>query len=218
MDLSYDKLIEICESLDSGSLASFARTSKDIYWTCQSILEERYARYRPAIEYLSKLDPNTIEVSLTEYNLDTLKYLNLGRFKNLTRLNCDYNQLINLEGIENCTNLLLINCFNNNLTSLKGIENCTNLEILNCYTNELKNLNYLYNSISLETLNVSDNELTDLKGIENCINLTDLYCENNLLTSLKGIENCTNLRKLYCGDNPLKSLDYIPPSVTYVNT
>ena len=48
---------------------------------------------------------------------------------------CHNNQLTNLEGIENLTNLKKLYCDNNQLTSLEGIENLTKLERLLCRRN-----------------------------------------------------------------------------------
>jgi len=51
--------------------------------------------------------------------------------KKLTKLNCSFNKLTSLKGIENLTKLEYLDCSFNNLTSLKGIEKLTNLTYLN---------------------------------------------------------------------------------------
>ena len=110
-------------------------------------------------------------------------------YDQITQLNCSNNQLTNLEGIENLTNLVYLSCWNNQLTSLEGIENLIDLEYLSC----------------------ERNQLTSLDGIENLINLKYLYCQNNQLTSLEGIEKLTNLQIISCRDNQFspKYIDYI---------
>ena len=100
-------------------------------------------------------------------------------FDQITELNCSYNQLTSLDGIEKLRNLEILYCYYNHLTSLRGIENLRNLEVIWCYYNQL----------------------TSLEEIENLRNLKELYCSNNQLTSLEGIENLNNLKELWCRNN-----------------
>jgi Leucine-rich repeat (LRR) protein len=106
-------------------------------------------------------------------------YSNENIWKNITEINCSYNDLENLNGIENCINLKYLNCSHNNLTSLKGIENLVNLRILCCNNNKLENLNEIENLTKLKLLNYFHNNLTNLNGIENLTNLKILNCKNN---------------------------------------
>ena len=78
-------------------------------------------------------------------------------YDQITGLDCSFNQLSSLEGIENLVNLEKLWCYNNQLTSLEGIENLVNLQVLSC----------------------SSNQLTSLEGIENLVNLKILYCSSN---------------------------------------
>ena len=77
----------------------------------------------------------------------------------LTHLDCSYENITSLEGIELLINLNTLFCYENYLTSLKGIENLTNLTHLNC----------------------SYNLLTSLKGVENLKSLYYIDCANNPL-------------------------------------
>ncbi len=78
-------------------------------------------------------------------------------YDQITQLDCSNKNLINLEGIENLSNLEHLNCGSNNLTNLKGVENLSNLKGLRC----------------------SNNHLTNLNGIENLKKLKELICWNN---------------------------------------
>jgi Leucine-rich repeat (LRR) protein len=139
---------------------------------------------------------------------DYNKWVKLGCPKNdnITILNCSFNQLTSLVGIENLINLTELYCSDNQLTNLESIKNLTNLTFLNCSDNQLTNLESIKNLTNLTFLNCSDNQLTNLENIKNLTNLTILYCGNNQLSSLVGIENLTNLTILYCGNNQLSSL------------
>ena len=136
------------------------------------------------LKYYENIDPYEeeweSEEPYTEFEnwLLTL-YPDENEWSEIKALNCSYNNLTSLKGIENLRNLKVFGCFYNDLTSLEGIENLRNLEVLYC----------------------SSNKLTSLKGIENLRNLKVLWCYNNNLTSLEGIENLTNLKGLYCHNN-----------------
>jgi hypothetical protein len=78
-------------------------------------------------------------------------------YDQINHLNCSFQRLNSLEGIEKLINLKVLWCWHNNLTSLNGIENLINLEELYC----------------------RNNNLTDLNGIENLINLKRLNCDYN---------------------------------------
>jgi Leucine-rich repeat (LRR) protein len=136
----------------------------------------------------SNIDPYGEE----DWEYDNLSpVLQLARKQNkpydqIIELDCSYNQLTSLEGIENLVNLEGLYCSDNQLTSLEGIENLINLKELIC----------------------SNNQLTSLEGIENLIHLKGLYCSDNQLNSLEGIENLINLKKLWCSNNQFSN-DYI---------
>ncbi len=102
-------------------------------------------------------------------------------FINITGLNCDFNQLTNLD-LSNNNALTELFCKNNQLTSLVFGDNISNMTIV-----------------------CRDNQLTSL-DVSTCINLYSLICSYNDLTSLD-LSNNTNLSHIYCGANQLVSLD-----------
>ncbi len=97
-------------------------------------------------------------------------------WKKITYINCQFENLINLDGIENLVNLELLRCYNNQLTKL-NLDNL-NLKVLYCYNNQLTELN-----------------------LDKLVNLEYLYCEYNLLTELN-LDNL-NLKHLNCSNNKL---------------
>jgi Leucine-rich repeat (LRR) protein len=126
----------------------------------------------------------------------------LEAFVNLTRLECSYNQLTNLDVSAN-TLLERLDCVGNQLTSLDVSANAA-LTTLRCSSNQLTGLDVSANT-ALTTLRCSNNQLTSLDISANTA-LTYLDCDNNQLTSLDVRAN-TLLERLYCGRNQLTSLD-----------
>ena len=133
--------------------------------------------------------------------------------------NDDYVTTANINTVTN------LNVHNQNIADLTGIEDFTDLTILYCYQNQLTNIDITYNT-ALTSLWCSENQLTDLDISQNTA-LTQLYCGNNQLTSLDVSHNTalikincfinllntldtshnTTLTELYCGRNQLNNLD-----------
>ena len=107
----------------------------------------------------------------------------------MTELNCSYNILTSLEGLENCTALTELDCSYSLLASLEGLENCTALTELIC----------------------SCNSLTSLEGLENCTALTRLVFHSNNLTSLPPF--LTGFRRLAYIDDRDNPIETIPLQV-----
>lgn len=122
-------------------------------------------------------------------------------FTNLIVLNCNNNQLINLDVTES-NSLVYLECNVNQLTSL-GITGLSGLKVLYCSVNQLTNLN-LTGLNSLEELQCGHNQLSTL-NVSEPINLNLLACSNNQLTTLD-VTELYNLYVLECTDNPLLNL------------
>lgn len=100
-------------------------------------------------------------------------------------------------------NIVYLNCNSNNLTNLDVSEN-TSLTQLWCDKNKLTNLDISKNTL-LTVLDCSSNRLTDLDVSKNAV-LSEFYCQSNKLTSLNVRKNMM-LARLYCYSNQLTDLD-----------
>ena len=123
-------------------------------------------------------------------------------FTALTRLDCDYNQLTDLDVCNN-TALTWLECDNNQLTYLDISKNSA-LKKLWCNYNQLTSLD-VSNNTALTALWCYDNQLTSL-DVSNNTALTALQCQSNQLTALD-VSNNTALTALWCNYNQLTTLD-----------
>ena len=116
-------------------------------------------------------------------------------------IDCSFENISDLTGIEAFTALTVLYCGNNQLTSLDVSSN-TALTQLYCLENNLTSLD-VSNNTSLLGLNCNYNQLISLD-----VNtaLTELGCGINNLSSLDLSQN-TNLTLLYCADNQLTCLN-----------
>ena len=133
-------------------------------------------------------------------NIQSLK--GIEYFTALTRLECSYNQLTNLDVSKN-TALTYLSCTNNQLQDLDISKN-EELSSLSCSRNQLSSLD-ISNNRKLAYIYCGTNLLTSLDVLEN-MELEYLDCGNNLFTSIDVSKN-TKLTSLYCSENQLTSLD-----------
>ena len=159
--------------------------------------------------YDTFLDDNVITA-----NIDTVTDLDVSfnnindltgieDFISLNRLNCNGNQITNIDVSAN-TSLSFLFCNNNYLTNLDLTQN-TNLIQLEFYNNQLITLD-VSNNTDLELLKCIGNQLTSL-DVSNNTELLYLWCSYNQLTALDVSSN-PDLEELKCDENwNLTSLD-----------
>ena len=97
-------------------------------------------------------------------------YPDESKWKDITKIDCNYQNLTDLIGIDKLINLIYLSCRYNQLTELDVSEN-----------------------INLEHLYCENNQLTKLDVTKN-VNLIDLYCKNN---QLKDLDVSKNTKLLY---------------------
>ncbi len=182
------------------------------------------------------LSPVELRV-ITEINCENRGISDLSGiefFSELTLLNCQSNQIENLD-ISHNTKLITLACRRNQLTELDVSHNpdlvnlwcvfnaLTDLDVsqnpaladLSCGSNQLRNLD-VSNNLVLEFLYFPGNQLTSIDVSHNPA-LKELVCFENQLTELDVSDN-TNLTTLNCRNNNLESLDISNNvDLTYIN-
>ena len=121
----------------------------------------------------------------------------------VTNLDVYSQNISDLTGIEDFTLLTLLNCQDNQLLNI-DVSNNIYLTELSIYANNITSL-YIAENINLLDLKCDFNQLTNL-DVSNNPNLTHLYCAGNQITNLDISKN-TDLTFLSCGTNPLTTLD-----------
>ena len=136
-------------------------------------------------------------------------YVTTANINNVLDLSVDGENIADLTGIEDFTDLMGLECRYNQITSLDITQN-TDLVSLRCYGNLLTSIDVSQN-INLTFLNVGSpqdlvgNQLTSL-DISNNISLESLACSSNQIECLD-ISNNTALTALYCNYNSLEKLN-----------
>ena len=154
--------------------------------------------------YIDEEDyPTTLDVSSRDVEFWPVKSLRgIEFFAKLTSLNCNFDQLTELDVSKN-TALTSLSCAGNQLTEL-DVSNNTALTSLSCGGSQLTELD-VSNNTALTYLDCRSNQLTEL-DVSNNTALTLLYCDGNQLTELDVSKN-TALEYLSCDSNQLTELD-----------
>jgi Leucine-rich repeat (LRR) protein len=152
--------------------------------------------------YIDSLDDSITELNLYDKQLTCLP--DLSKFKQLTKLDCGYNQITELNNLPNSITILY--CSNNQITELNNLAN--SITTLDCYNNQITELNNLANSIT--TLHCYNNQITELNNLPNSI--TYLDCNSNQITELNNLPN--SITTLNCSYNQITELNNLPNSIT----
>ena len=124
------------------------------------------------------------------------------------------NDIHDLSGIENFTNLKVLNCSGNQISSI-NIATFTQLEEINASYNLITSFSFS-GITTLKKLNFDHNSLTTL-NTDNLINLTELFVYDNDLTSIS-FNNNPLLQNLRIEYNSLTSLNLsVLPSLTWAS-
>jgi Leucine-rich repeat (LRR) protein len=153
------------------------------------------------------------ELTLTNCALKDITLLD--SFSSLTHLRLEHNQISNIDGLKQCTNLMILNLGHNRLSTCpvgKVLELMPNLESLSLEANGISSIAQLQLcSPKLKFLNLKGNEILKVDGLEKVPMLREVLLEKNKLRAIEreSFAFVPNLRELYLEENAIKSIDGI---------
>jgi internalin A len=153
--------------------------------------------------YASELATLTslIAVSKGIVNLTGLEYCT-----NLRLLLPSYNQISNLMPLAGLTSLTELNLTGNQISDLTGLQGLTNLGVLSLGSNQISNLTPLAGLTNLRWLNLDYNQISNLTPLAGLTNLRILYILNNQISNLTPLAGLTSLTDLMLQDNRISDL------------
>lgn len=112
-----------------------------------------------------------------------------------------------------------LNAFENNITNLEGIENLTNLTKLDLELNEISNIEPLGGLINLTDLILDRNQIGNIDSLKGLINLTSLSLNGNNITNMEPLSGLTKLTALGLGSNKIRNIEFLKrlPNLTDLN-
>ncbi len=83
-----------------------------------------------------------------------------------------------------------------NIIDITGIENCSNLDTLDLAQNTISDISLLSTLTKLTNLDIGNNPIIDISALSNLTNLTLLYIYGTEVTDISALSNLTNLLNL----------------------
>ncbi|NXK12316.1 CEP97 protein, partial [Herpetotheres cachinnans] len=122
----------------------------------------------------------------------------------------DKNQIIKLEHLEKCKNLMQLSVANNRLVRMMGVAKLTKLRVLNLPHNSIGYVEGLKDLVHLEWLNLAGNNLKAIEQINSCLSLQHLDLSDNNIAQLGDLSKLTSLKTLLLHGNIITSLRTAP--------
>ncbi|NWX27884.1 CEP97 protein, partial [Notiomystis cincta] len=122
----------------------------------------------------------------------------------------DKNQIIKLEHLEKCRNLMQLSVANNRLVRMMGVAKLTKLRVLNLPHNSIGYVEGLKDLVHLEWLNLAGNNLKVIEQINSCLSLQHLDLSDNNIAQLGDLSKLSSLKTLLLHGNIITSLRTAP--------
>ncbi|NXQ15533.1 CEP97 protein, partial [Peucedramus taeniatus] len=129
---------------------------------------------------------------------------------NTQTLILDKNQIIKLEHLEKCRNLIQLSVANNRLVRMMGVAKLTKLRVLNLPHNSIGYVEGLKDLVHLEWLNLAGNNIKVIEQINSCLSLQHLDLSDNNIAQLGDLSKLTSLKTLLLHGNIITSLRTAP--------
>ncbi|XP_058411697.1 centrosomal protein of 97 kDa isoform X1 [Diceros bicornis minor] len=138
---------------------------------------------------LQKLSPNLpCEADIHTLILDKnqiIKLENLEKCRQLIQLSVANNRLVRMMGVAKLTQLRVLNLPHNSIGSVEGLKELVHLEWLNLAGNNLKAMEQINSCTALQHLDLSDNNIPQIGDLSKLVSLKTLLLHGNIITSLR---------------------------------
>jgi len=158
-------------------------------------------------------DPNLDAAIRAELNKPngTIFVDDVGRLKSLDASERD---IIDIAGLEYCTNLETLDLSNNKIIDVSPLSELTKLKKLDLRINQINDVSPLSGLTHLTDLNLFKNQITDISPLSRLVNLETLELSDNQIDNISSLSELTNLVELYLFKN---EIDDISPLSGLIN-
>ncbi|XP_053901213.1 centrosomal protein of 97 kDa isoform X3 [Malaclemys terrapin pileata] len=162
---------------------------------------------------LQKLDPTLpcdadIHTLILDKN-QIIKLEHLEKCRNLLQLSVANNRLVRMMGVAKLTQLRVLNLPHNSIGYVEGLKDLVHLEWLNLAGNNLKTIDQINSCSSLQHLDLSDNNIPQIGDLSKLLSLKTLLLHGNIITSLRMAPVCLpqSLTILSLAENEIRDLN-----------
>uniref|UniRef100_A0A8D0HMN3 Centrosomal protein of 97 kDa n=1 Tax=Sphenodon punctatus TaxID=8508 RepID=A0A8D0HMN3_SPHPU len=138
-----------------------------------------------------------------------IKLEHLEKCKNLMQFT--NNRLVRMMGVAKLTQLRVLNLPHNSIGYVEGLKDLVYLEWLNLAGNNLKTIDQINSCTSLQHLDLSDNNISQIGDLAKLVSLKTLLLHGNIITSLRTAPTCLpqSLTILSLAENEIRDLNEI---------
>jgi len=149
------------------------------------------------------------EIALSENIMDYEKHscYQLSSNKEIIGLNLSNNQISEIKGLEQLTQLQKLELSRNRITEIRNLEQLMLLQELELSTNQIAEIKGLENLTQLNKLRLSYNRIAEIKGLERLKLLQILSLNRNQIIEIKGLEQLTELGLLSLVGNQITDIN-----------
>ena len=165
-------------------------------------------RVQPGVQWAQAKELTLANCALKDITL-------LDGFTSLTHLRLEHNQISTIDGLRQCTNLIILNLGHNRLANCpvgKVLELMQNLESLSLEANGIPSIALLcLVSPKLKFLNLKGNDILKVDGLDKVPMLREVLLDKNKLRSIdrESFAYVPGLRELYLEENAIKTIEGI---------
>jgi Leucine-rich repeat (LRR) protein len=173
-------------------------------------------------------DPN-LETAIREAIDKPIGDIYQSELEELTEFSAEHGDIVNITGLEHCTNLrsldlslnhvisdisplagltslIELNLWHNQISDISPLASLTKLTALDLSGNEIGDISLLASFTKLTALGLSDNEIGDISPLASLTSLISLSLGSNEISDISPLANLTSLTELDLGDNPISDI------------
>jgi len=151
-------------------------------------------------------DPN-LETAIREAIDKPIGDIYQSELEDLTEFSAEQGGIVNITGLEHCTNLRSLDLsFNHIISDISPLAGLTSLIELNLWHNQISDISPLASLTSLIELNLGSNEIGDISLLASLTNLTLLDLGYNRIGDILPLANLTSLTSLSLSDNQISDI------------
>ena len=153
--------------------------------------------------------------NLTDLDLEKNQISDTTPLKDLLdlgNLNLSYNQISDVTPLKGLNNLSGLNLNYNKISDITQLKDLSDLMALDLERNQISDISSLKNLSQLMSLDLNDNKISDITPLSGMTELIELYLHNNQISDVSPLKGLANLTKLQLSWNqisdvsPLKDL------------
>jgi len=150
-------------------------------------------------------DPN-LEAAIRQAIVKPVGDIYQSDLEELKAFSAEIMHIVNLTGLEHCTNLIWLDLWNNQISDISPLASLTNLTSLNLWYNQISDISPLASLTNLTKLWLNLNRISDISPLTNLTSLTSLYLHTNQISDISPLTNLTSLTELDLHSNKISDI------------